>query len=356
MKVPPPLRPALVFALASACVMAGVLLSYQRQLDADVRPPRTPLLGPTPCTLLLHVAPGESFTRIAARLVSQGSVRSAWPLRWAARRHGWDRTIVPGWYRFRAQETEWALLERMGRGGIEEVRLTFPEGWRLERILSLLADSTWVPFDSLVCAAQDASWLERMEVPGPDLEGYIFPETYNLPRAESPRAELAALLRPGNAFWRDSLAAPAAALGLNRRQLWTLASIIEAEAARSNERARISAVFWNRMRLGMRLESDPTVLFALGRPPGALLYSDVQVHSPYNTYLVPGLPPGPICSPGRASLRAALHPEPGCQDLFFVARGDGSHVFSRTLEEHERLRHAIKQDQAFAGKRSDQGG
>ena len=223
----------------------------------------------------------------------------------------------------------------------------------MDRILTTLADSAWVPIDSLRALAADSVWLDRMGVPGPGLEGYLFPETYWLPRAESPRAALEPLLQQASRFWDDSLSAAASACGMDRRRLWTLASIVEAEAMRPDERARISAVFWNRLRLGMRLESDPTVLFALGRPPGPVRLDDLAVGSPYNTYRVAGLPPGPICSPGRASLRAALWPLVGCQDLFFVARGDGSHVFSRSLEAHNGARRVLRARLAMRTTRGD---
>ncbi|MFN8548888.1 MAG: endolytic transglycosylase MltG [Candidatus Eisenbacteria bacterium] len=155
------------------------------------------------------------------------------------------------------------------------------------------------------------------------------------------------------AFYRDSLEAQATLRGLTRRQLWTLASIVEAEAARAEERPLISAVFWNRLKLGMRLESDPTVLYALGRAPGRVTFADLAVDSPYNTYRNAGLPPGPICCPGRDALRAAARPNAGVDALFFVARGDGTHVFSRTFAQHGDAIRAVRATQA--GCRADIG-
>jgi len=352
LKAPAGVRPALAYLLGTALALLAAFLVYRGALRSEVRPPRSPLLafpgapaGRIP-PLLVHVTRHESYSRILEQLEDQGSIPLLWPLRVAARLRGWDRTVVPGWYRFRSGESALQLLARLGRGESEMVRLTLPEGWRLDRILSAVADSAWLPLDSLRAVAADTGWLRRQHVPGPGLEGYLFPDTYRLPRAERPRLILESLLRPGADYWRDSLAVPAAGAGVDRRTLWTLASVIESEAHAAPERSRISAVFWNRLRLGMRLESDPTVLYALGRPPGRLLYADLAVDSPYNTYRSAGLPPGPICSPGRASLRAALRPQANCSDLFFVARGDGTHVFSRSLEEHELARRRLRREEA----------
>ncbi len=293
-------------------------------------------------TRAFRVRPREGFGTIAGRLRREGWIRHAWPVRMEAKRRRWDRTVAPGWYAWKPGESVRDFIRRLGRGQIEETKLTIPEGWRLGRILSTVADSAWVSLDSIRAAGADSAWLAGEEVPGPGLEGYLFPDTYLIPKGQSPRRILTELLHRGITLWRDSLEAPAKALGLGRRQLWTLASLVEAEAESPEERPRIAAVFWNRLRSGMKLECDPTVLYALERPPGRVFYKDLEIDSPYNTYREIGLPPGPICSPGRASLWAAVHPEPGCQSLFFVARGDGHHVFSRSLEEHDRARLALR--------------
>jgi UPF0755 protein len=335
----PSLLAWMAFVAGSAALLGGAWLAYEHALSARVLFPRTPEIRGH---RFYRVEQGDSFARIARRLARQRWIASAWPLRIEARRLGFDRRVAPGLYRYVRGETVRGLLLRLGRGEIEQTRLTIPEGWRMGRILATLSDSAWVPLDSLQAAAQDSEWLLEQQVPGPGLEGYLFPDTYLLPKGESSRRLLACLLAPSRQLWRDSLQVDAVRLGLDQRGLWTLASMIEAEAAVPIERPRISAVFWNRLRLGMRLESDPTVQYALDRPPGRLLLSDLDVDSPYNTYRSAGLPAGPICSPGLASLRAALHPLAGCEDLFFVARGDGTHVFSRSLAAHERARRALK--------------
>lgn len=294
-----------------------------------------------------RVEPGMSFRRVTEGLERAGWISNGFLLRLEARRGGWDRAVIPGFYPFRPGEKVSGLLGRLARGEIAYAEITIPEGWRLAAILGRVAEAAWIPADSLDALASDPAWLEREGVPGPGLEGYVFPETYRVPLGEAPERVLRQIVQPGLTYYRDSLRTRADALGLDAREVWSLAAVIESEAAHESERRRISAVFWNRLQRGMRLESDPTVLFALGRPPGRVLYRDLEVNSPYNTYRFAGLPPGPICSPGRASLRAAVSPLSGCDDLFFVARGDGSHVFSRTLAEHNLARVEVRKAESM---------
>lgn len=291
---------------------------------------------------LFRIEVGESFGSVARRLEREGWVPAAWPVRVEARWRQWDTRVAPGYYRFRDGETVGGMLERLAAGAIEEALVTIPEGWGLGRILQTLADSTRASESAYRELAESAEFHARTQVPGPTLEGYLLPETYRIPLGESPERVLSRLIEAGREFWVDSLESRAADRGLDRNEVWSLASVVEAEAGVPEERRRISAVFWNRLDKGMKLESDPTVLFALNRPPGRVLYRDLEIDSPYNTYRYPGIPPGPICAPGKASLLAVVDPLPGCDDLFFVARGDGTHVFSKTLEAHNRAKFQIK--------------
>jgi len=294
-------------------------------------------LDPAP----FRVQRGESFETAAARLEALGWIPWSLPIRLEARLGRWDRRVYPGYYKFRPGEKVGQLLERFREGEIERVMVTIPEGRRLSQILPVLAELTWNERADFEALASNQEWLAKQGIPGPGLEGYIFPETYEIALGESPQEILRRLTAPSIAFWNDSLRTKADSLGLTAPQVWALASIIESEAVLPEERRRIAGVFWNRLRLGMRLESDPTVLYALGRPPGRVLYADLEVASPYNTYRRTGLPPGPICQPGRASLLAAVDPLP-TDELFFVARGNGSHIFSRTLAEHNRARAQVR--------------
>ncbi|MEZ4650537.1 MAG: endolytic transglycosylase MltG [Candidatus Eisenbacteria bacterium] len=330
----------LSFALLVALALigaGGLWYAHSRFLDEPVGPVR-------PGAELFEIRNGETFTSVARRLEEAGWTERSQLLRLEARLQGWDRRVFPGYYSFREGETTRQLMERLASGKIEDTLVTIPEGWRLANVLPLLANSTKAPLEEFERIAKDDGWLAEQGVPGPGLDGYFLPETYRIPLGQSPEQTLAQIVRPGTKLWEDSLRTPATELGLDRAKLWALASVIEAEAAVAEERTRISAVFWNRIRKGMKLESDPTVLFALGRPPGRVLYRDLEVDSPYNTYRYPGIPPGPICAPGRDALWAAVRPEPGVDDLFFVARGDGTHVFSKTLAAHNRARIEVRKN------------
>ena len=347
-RAPRSVRLALVLFGTGALLVLSVL-AWQRQcLGAWVREPSRDV------DLYLRVAKGDSFKTIARRLVTLGWVGTDLPMRWEARRRGWDRRVYPGYYHWRRGERVQGLLERLARGEIEEAKVTFPEGWRAARILAVLADSANVPLRDLEQLAGDPAFLKSEGVPGPGIEGYLLPDTYRVPKGEDPRFLLHRLIAPAVGFYRDSLAVEASARGLDMRTLWTMASIIESEAARADERPRIASVYWNRLKLGMRLEADPTVLFALGRAPGRVTFADLAVESPYNTYRNTGLPPGPICCPGRAALRAAAHPVPEVDALFFVARGDGSHVFSRTFAQHSAAVRALRAARKPQTKRAEE--
>jgi UPF0755 protein len=171
-----------------------------------------------------------------------------------------------------------------------------------------------------------------------DLEGYLFPDTYAVPRQASAERLVAAMVDRFRTTFDEGLRARAAVLKMSLRDVVALASLVEKETARADERALVSAVYHNRLRRGMPMQCDPTVIYALmlaGRWNGNIRRADLQIDSPYNTYRYPGLPPGPIAAPGRASLEAALAPA-DVPYLYFVSRNDGSHVFAETLAEHNR--------------------
>jgi len=191
---------------------------------------------------------------------------------------------------------------------------------------------------AFVAAAKDASLVKELDPEAKDLEGYLFPETYALARHADPAKLIRAMVARFDHVFTPELRAAAQARGLTVRQAVTLASIVEKETAKADERPLVAAVYTTRLRIGMPLQCDPTVIYALakaGRYDGNIHRADLAFDSPYNTYRYPGLPPGPIASPGRAALEAAVHPA-DAQYLYFVSRNDGSHEFARTLDEHNR--------------------
>jgi UPF0755 protein len=245
-----------------------------------------------------------------------------------------DRKLQPGIYVFAAQ-TQWSeVLRRLATASATEYRLTIAEGLNLGEIAAEVEAQVGMPAASLLAAARDPRLIAEIGLGAGSLEGYLFPETYRVAFDVTPPQLLRRLADQFGAVW-DSLAQRPARLPLPlaRHEVVTLASIVEKEVRFDDERAIVAAVYFNRLRRRMPLEADPTVVYALGRRVPRLLFEHLEVNSPYNTYRRPGLPPGPIASPGRASLEAVLWPAQ-VPYLFFVARPDGRHIFSRTWREH----------------------
>jgi UPF0755 protein len=197
---------------------------------------------------------------------------------------------------------------------------------------------------------REASTPERLARSGTrtsTIEGYLFPETYYFEDGTKAGAVVDAMLARFEEVWtEESAAVDSIPLDLERHEIVTLASIVEAETGLPSERARIAAVYLNRLAIGMKLQADPTVRYGIGKYDGDVLYRDLESASPYNTYRHGGLPPGPIGAPGRAALAATLRPLASSKDLFFVASADGGHVFSRTLADHDRAKAQAKRTRA----------
>ena len=227
------------------------------------------------------------------------------------------------------------------------VRFTAPEGLTLLELATLAETRLEIPRDTLLAHARDPALQERLIGPLPSLEGYLLPETYTLPLPVTADALLEAMVAEFERRWNPAWSTRLDSLGMTRNQLLTLASIVEGEARHDDERATIAGVYGNRLRLGMLLQADPTVQYAVqlatGQRKSRLWFKDLEIESPYNTYRHPGLPPGPVNSPGIKSIEAALYPAP-VPYLYFVAAEDGHHVFSRTLVEHNRAIEGIRRE------------
>jgi UPF0755 protein len=230
-----------------------------------------------------------------------------------------------------------------GRGLVHTV--TVPEGFAISTIVPLLSRALELPRDSLDIAVRDSALRAELGVPTRTLEGYLFPDTYSFPAGTSARDVVRAMVRRFEQAWPAEWDGRLAEVGMTRHQVVTLASIVEKEARLAEERAVIAAVYRNRLRIGMALQADPTVQYALGRHTARVLYKDLEIDSPYNTYKYPGLPPGPIASPGAASLEAALFPA-DVRYLYFVAHPDGHHEFRETFGQHEQAVVAMRRERA----------
>ncbi len=289
-----------------------------------------------------RVPAGARFDDVCDSLEAAGLLRSRWIFRLSARWTGIDRKVGAGWYSISRAASPAALLDQLRQGPNVVVKLTVPEGLWVVETASIMARTLDLDSAEVVTLCKDSSFVASLHVPGPTLEGYLFPDTYRFPKGVTAREALEAMTERFHAVFGPDEEARGRELGLTPRQVITLASIIEAEAVLDEERARISAVFHNRLRLGWKLQADPTVQYARGSR--RKLYSrHLRIDSPYNTYVVPGLPPGPICSPGGASIEAALHPLEPCRDLYFVAARDGGrHIFSRSNREHRRARERVR--------------
>lgn len=291
--------------------------------------------GPTPhgSPTRVIIPRGASFGEAADSLGKAGLIGSRRLFRLYGRVMGGDRRIKPGTYLLK-HGTPWGDIVSAlngGRGLLNTV--TIPEGYSIQQITPLLARALFVPVGSVEAAVRDTALLARLNIPNPTLEGYLFPDTYAFPAGTTASQAVREMVRGFERRWKPEWDARLALLKINRNDLVTMASLVEKEARVPEERPAIAAVYYNRLRKGMLLQADPTVQYALGRHVSRVLYKDLAVRSRYNTYIHAGLPPGPIASPGAASLAAAANPA-DVPYLYFVAAADGHHEFRMTLDQH----------------------
>lgn len=289
------------------------------------------------------VPEGASAARIGEILEEQGLVGFPRLFALFARLDGSATGLKSGTYRLPAGASWLEILDRLEAGAVETVALTAPEGFTAEQIAGLVAQVSGEPADSVVALTTDSAFAAELGVPGPDLEGYLFPETYHVAEGLPAAAVLRIMVERYQEYWTPERRALADSAGLSEREVVTLASIVEEEARHVEEMPTIAGVYANRLEIGMLLQADPTVQYALGSPRSRLLYADIDsvADNPYNTYTNPGLPPGPIASPGEAALDAALQPA-DVPFLYFVARADGTHEFTRTLRDHINAKNRIR--------------
>jgi UPF0755 protein len=318
---------AVLLGLAAA---GGVWFVYQRA--------HQPYRGFTGAEQFVDIAPGTGAAAIGRRLAEAGVVRDAQTFRAALWLSGRARELKAGEYRFDREASPLEVIDRLARGDVYKRLITFREGLTIPEMAQVFEERGFGPAADFEKAARKAALIAELDPAATDLEGYLFPETYALPRGTSADELVGQMVGLFKRLYAEPLRAEAAAAGLTTRQVVTLASLVEKETARAEERPLVAAVYRNRVKIGMGMQADPTVIFALqraGRYDGNLSREDLQFDSPYNTYRYAGLPPGPIASPGLASIEAAVRPAP-VQHLYFVSRNDGSHVFADTLAEHNR--------------------
>ncbi len=323
-------RSAAPLLAALLLVGSGLAAAWRFEISSTKIP-----AGGAPVKLL--VAPGASAEAIGRQLHGLGLVRHPLVFRLLARQRKVSGQLKAGQYSLSGPLSVAGILDALARGDVVRRDLTVPEGRNIDEIGALVV-AEGLDLSAFLEVARDPLPVRDLDPVATSLEGYLFPDTYDLPQSpEAPRVLVRRMLERFRAVIDPHLER-IRERGLTVRQVVTLASIVELETARVGERPRIAAVFWNRLDKGMPLQTDPSIIYALklaGRWDGNIRKRDLEIDSPYNTYRRRGLPPGPLGSPGKLAILAVLEPAV-TRELYFVSRNDGSHEFSETLVEHNR--------------------
>lgn len=306
--------------------------------------------------VMVSIPKGASAWEVATRLRDKGLIRFRWVFPFMANLTGEARSIKAGAYLLDRSMSVRQILEHLAKGDVAALWVTIPEGFTTRQIADRLAAKHLVKKQEFLVAAQSCGkdCAGKLDMYSPDVEGYLFPATYLVPMRGRPADVIKMMLetfekKVAKPLGRDIERVSADATGESKAaalyRIITVASLVESEAKTNKDRPLISAVIWNRLSKGMKLDIDATVEYALGGHRARIYYKDLAVSSPYNTYTHAGLPPGPICNPGLPSIKAALHPA-NVGYLYYVARPDGSHVFSNTLEEHAAAKRKVRKSEA----------
>jgi UPF0755 protein len=313
---------ALCAALAAGCLAVAWVV---RSLG--------PVAGPGAAEAVFEVVAGDTLARVAAKLEGAGLVRDAQVAEGWARLRGLAPRLRAGEYALSPSRSPAQIFEHIASGQVVTYPVVVPEGFTAAQIAERLQAVGLADAAAFSALCADPSFARELSLPGPTLEGYLFPETYRFPRKLDPREIARAMVAEFFQAW-SALAPEALRRGLSLRDVVTLASIVEKETGAPEERPLIASVFANRLARGMRLESDPTTIYGIAGFDGNLRRRDLEDETnPYNTYRIGGLPPGPIANPGLASLRAVVEPAES-KYLYFVSRNDGTHIFSQSYREH----------------------
>src|SRR6266702_535 len=278
--------------------------------------------------------PGSGIRKLAGELKAAGVIRSSWQFVLMTRLRGDAHRLKAGEYRFSDDMSPDRILDKIVSGEVDYQKFSLPEGYSVYQAAELLEQKGYFKKDVFLEKCRDTALLQRLGLKETSAEGYLYPATYNLSRGGSVEQLLEQMVGQFNKAYA-TIEAGAGAGRFSRHEMVTLASMIEKEAVSAEEKPLISSVFHNRLRLGMPLQSDPTAVYGVRAFSGRVSKADIQRRSPYNTYLNKGLPPGPIGNPGRDAVQAAMNPAK-TDYLYFVARQDGTHQFSRNLAEHNR--------------------
>lgn len=287
--------------------------------------------------VIAQIPKGSTTGEIADILADKGIIRSPFGFRLLAYLKHSASKMQPGAYELDSSMSPSVIINKIARGETVSRWLTIPEGYTIEQIATKIQKEGLGNAEIFykLAAEEGDSFNVPFPSPGKNLEGYLFPDTYLIPIGSDEKEIINQMLNCFNEKVYEKYAPDIAASGMTLHEIITLASLIEREAKKPEDRAMISSVLHNRLKNNMKLAVDASVLYALGRHKNRVLYRDLEIDSPYNTYKYAGLPPGPIANPGIEAIKAAIHPAKS-DYLFYVAKSDGSHVFSKTFDEHKR--------------------
>jgi len=282
------------------------------------------------------IRPGQTFFETLAQLKKARLIRNPKKFRWLAYLKGHERQIRAGEYELSSAMSPGEILNTLVHGRIVLHKVVVPEGVTVSKIGKLLDEAGLIQQEVFYKTATTSSLVSNFGFEVDSLEGYLFPETYFFPKGVSAKQVIKKMVDQFRAAFTQAWLKRAKEIGLTTHEVVTLASIVEKETAKSEERPLIAAVFLNRLKQNMRLESDPTVIYGMKSFEGNITRKDLKALTPYNTYRIKGLPPGPIANPGKASIEAILYPAKKPY-LYFVSKNNGSHHFSSTFSEHKKM-------------------
>jgi len=295
--------------------------------------------------VVVEISGGSTLVSASEKLLDAGVIKSLRPFVLLGKVKGMSSSIQAGELLFRTDMTPVEVLEVLVHGKAFTYTVTFPEGSSVRQIIGLLVEKGLGDKDRFMSISEDASFARSLEIPADRFEGFLFPDTYAWPKGLSEKDIFKRMVSRYGEYFTEEHRLRASEIGMTELAVITLASIIERETGAPEERSLVSAVFHNRLKKGYRLQTDPTVIYGLKDFDGDLKVKHLRTDHPYNTYTREGLPPGPIASPGEDSINAALYPA-DVSYLYFVARGDGTHVFSNNLVDHNK---AVKAFQLGGG-------
>lgn len=330
--VQPSMKP-LLSVLSVLLVLMLVTIGIHAALECR-RHWKTPT-DPQGLSILIDIPKGQSFAATAAQLHRSGLIGNLSCFRVMARLAALDHRVKAGEYRLSASMSPEAILEKLASGEVALHSLAIPEGYTMHQIAEVIDRSGISDGKAFLAAATDPAVCSRLQVPARTLEGYLFPDTYLFPKNTSALTIIQTMVQRFRTRVSSGMIDQAERLGMSLHEIVILASMIEKETGVDAERSLVSSVFHNRLKRGMRLESDPTAVYGIADPSRGITREHLQANTPYNTYRISGLPQGPIANPGLAALTAALNPAQ-TDFLYFVAQDERNHRFSRTWAEHER--------------------